>query len=224
MEKEIRNFSIELRACGDGDKKCRTIQGRAIPFNVFSPNREGFRECVKPEAVEGVIEKSDIMMLYNHDASKGFLARKNRKGKGCLRIDTKEDGVYFEFECKNDNLSNYIYERVANGELDEMSWAFTVDKDEWVKQSDGVYDRTITKFGEIYDLSICDRSYYGLEGACSCKRFAELQEEDAKALEAAQKAEEEARIAKEEQQKAEELAKYHQQILEEYKDYLKADN
>ena len=211
MEKEIRSFEVELRKAPES----RKIEGRSIPFNTFSPNREGFREMIAPEAVEGVIEASDIFLLYNHDRSNGFLAR-NNKGAGSLKIDVREDGVYFEFEAGNDNLSNYILERIERGEIDETSFAFTVKEDKWVKQDDGVYNRTITKFERLYDFSIVDQSYYGIKDAVGCKRFAEIQEEDRKALEAAQKAEEE-RIAEEQRVHLEE---YYKTLREENEKYL----
>lgn len=222
MEQEIRAFSCELRACGK-DKKDRIIEGRAIPFNVFSPNREGFREMIAPGAVEGVIEKSDIFMTYNHSKDNGFLARSN-KGKGSLVIDVTDEGVNFMFEAGNDNLSNYVLERIERGDLGETSFAFTVAEDRWVKAEDGVYERTITKFDRLYDLSIVDQSYYGIANAVKCARFAEIQEEERieneKKLEEL-KAEEERKAAEEKEQKLAELADYYSQIKEEYKDYLK---
>ena len=39
MEKEIRQYNVEFNAAPD----VATIEGRAIPFNTPSPNREGFR-------------------------------------------------------------------------------------------------------------------------------------------------------------------------------------
>lgn len=222
MDKEIRSFEVELRKAPES----RTIEGRAIPFNVFSPNREGFREKIAPEAVEGVIEISDIFMLYNHERSHGFLAR-NNKGKGSLKIDVREDGVYFEFDAGKDDLSNYILERIDRGEINETSFAFTVREDTWVKQSDGVYERTITKFERLYDFSIVDNSYYGIKDAVGCKRYAEIQEEDRKALEAAKKAEEERQAEedkKKEEERLENLRKVYEQLREEYKDYLKKED
>ena len=216
MEKEIRQYSIEFRANSD-----RTVEGRAIPFNVKSPNREGFREMIVPEAVEGVFEKSDVFMVYNHDRSKGFLAIA-KKGNGSLQIDVREDGVYFKFEALHDDLSNYIYERLMRGDLDEMSWAFTVEQDTWTKAEDGVYDRTINKFDHIYDLSIVDQSYYGIENAVGCKRFAEIQEEER--LENERKMEE-ARLAaeKEEQERREAEEKEKEEKLKKYYDDLRAE-
>ena len=219
MEKEIRNFSIEFHA----DPDTRRIEGRAIPFNFLSPNREGFRELIVPSAVEGVIEESDIFMLYNHNRGQGFLAR-NNKGKGTLNIDVREDGVYFDFKPGTDNLSNYIWERMERGELSEMSFAFTVAKDTWEKDSENVYTRTIQKFERLYDFSIVDNSYYGIEDAAHCKRFAEVQEEDRIALEKA-KEEEAKRQAEEEAAKEAErqakIAEAYAKLREEYKDYIK---
>lgn len=223
MEQEIRSFNIELKAAPES----RTIEGRAIPFNVFSPDREGFRELVTPEAVAGVIEDSDIFLLYNHDKSEGFLAR-SKKGKGTLKVDVREDGVYFTFDAKSDNLSNYVYERVKAGELDETSFAFTVAEDKWEKQADGVYNRTITKFERLYDFSLVDNSYYGIENAVKCKRFAEIQEEERLANEkrmaeeaAAEKAKKAEEEAKAEEEKKQRIAELHQKLVDEYKDYMK---
>lgn len=218
MEKEFRSFNVELRKAPES----RKIEGRAIPFNFLSPNREGFREMIAPEAVEGVIEASDIFMLYNHNRNEGFLAR-NNKGKGSLKIDVREDGVYFEFEAGSDNLSNYILERIERGEIDETSFAFTVREDRWVKKDDGVYERTITKFERLFDFSIVDNSYYGIKEAVGCKRFAEIQEEDRKALEAAQKAEEERQAeeeAQKEKERQEKIAEMYKNLREEYLNYL----
>lgn len=209
MDKEIRSLVGEIRSCGEGKKK---IEGRAIPFGVFSPNREGFQEIVMPDAINGVLERSDIFMLYNHSKEKGFMAR-SKKGKGSLAVEVREDGVYFSFEVGEDKLSRDVYEKVCRGDLDETSWAFSVAEDSWEKQEDGSYIRTITKFDKIYDFSIVDQSYYGIDGVVGCKRFAELQEEDRKAFEEA-KAEEE----RKEKEKA--LADYYTKLKEEYNNYI----
>ena len=189
MDKEIRNISVEYRL--DADK--RIVEGRAIPFNVFSP--------------------------YNHDKSQGFLAR-NNKGKGSLKIDVREDGVYFNFKVKKDNLSQYVWERLSDGELNETSWAFTVDEEEWKKCDDGVYERVIKKFNRLYDFSVVDNSYYGIADAVGCKRFAELQEADRIAKEQAEQAEKERLEREAEEAKEAALDAYYKNLTDEYKNYL----
>ena len=59
MEKELRQLTIDYRADADS----RAIEGVAIVFNVLSNDLGGFREMIVPEAVEGVIEQSDIFFL-----------------------------------------------------------------------------------------------------------------------------------------------------------------
>lgn len=217
QNKEVRQLTVEFRACDEDGK--RTIEGRAIPFNVKSPNRQGFREMITPEAVEGVIEASDIKMLYNHDESKGFLARSN-KGKGKLNIEVKEDGVYFNFTPKKDNLSQYVYERLESGELNEMSWAFTVAEETWTKGEDGIYDRTITKFERLYDFSVVDSSYYGIENAVSCRSYQDILDKEAEEVRLQKEKEEQEKREQEEAQKAEDLKNYYNNLKEDLKDYL----
>lgn len=219
MEKEIRQYSVEFKSAPETP----VIEGRAIPFNIPSPNREGFRETIAPEAVDGVFEKSDVFLLYNHDKSKGFLAR-NKMGKGSLNIEVKEDGVYFSFVPADDNLSVYIKDRIQRGDLDEMSWAFTVESDTWVKAADGVYDRTINKFEKIYDLSIVDQSYYGIEGAVKCARYAEVLEEERLANEeklAELEREEQSKREAEESEKQAKIKEFYDALRKEYQDALK---
>ena len=69
---------------------------------------------------------------------------------------------------------------------------FTIKEDRWVKGADGIWDRTILAFDQLYDFSVVDQSYYGITDVVGCKRFAEIQEEEKKANEEAMKAAEEA--------------------------------
>lgn len=219
-EKEIRLVNCEFRVA---DAEKREIEGVAIFFNKWSPVRyEEFKELILPEAVEGVIENSDIKFLYNHDSTKGFLAR-NNKGKGTLKIEVKEDGVHFRFKCKKDNLSNYVWERLESGELDETSFAFTIAEDEWRKTADGYWERIIKRFDKLYDFSVVDTSFYGVENAVKCKRFAEVQEEDRKAIEKAQE-EERLQKEKEEQEKREQEEAEKQKALDDYYKKVREEN
>jgi phage head maturation protease len=77
-ELEVRNLQYEVRFKDDD----RTIEGYAIVCNSESEDM-GFREIVAPEALEGIIDKSDCLMLLDHNRSKGILAR-SKFGKGSL--------------------------------------------------------------------------------------------------------------------------------------------
>ena len=210
MEKELR--SIEIRTIEDS----RKIEGVSIVFNALSNDLGGFREMIIPEAVEGVIEQSDIFFLYNHTSDRGFLAR-SRNGSGSLQTEVREDGVYFSFDAPRTALGDEVLEYLKRGDVNQCSFAFAVEADKWEKQEDGMYIRTITKFKKLYDMSLVDNPAYSQTSACA--RFAEIQEEERLANEKAMKEAEERAEAEALEAKAK-LEEYYNSILESNKDYM----
>lgn len=210
MEKELR--SIEIRTIEDS----RKIEGVSIVFNALSNDLGGFREQIIPEAVEGVIEQSDIFFLYNHTSDRGFLAR-SRNGSGSLQTEVREDGVYFSFDAPRTALGDEVLEYLKRGDVNQCSFAFAVEADKWEKQEDGMYIRTITKFKKLYDMSLVDNPAYSQTSACA--RFAEIKEEERIANERAMKEAEERAEAEALEAKAK-LEEYYNSILESNKDYM----
>lgn len=210
MEKELR--SIEIRTIEDS----RKIEGVSIVFNALSNDLGGFREQIIPEAVEGVIEQSDIFFLYNHTSDRGFLAR-SRNGSGSLQTEVREDGVYFSFDAPRTALGDEVLEYLKRGDVNQCSFAFAVEADKWEKQEDGMYIRTITKFKKLYDMSLVDNPAYSQTSACA--RFAEIKEEERLANERAMKEAEERAEAEALEAKAK-LEEYYNSILESNKDYM----
>lgn len=216
MEKEIRSIDIEFRKDGEN----RTIDGYAIVFNSLSHNLGGFVERVLPEAVQdGVIEKSDVVALLNHDASRGILGR-SRNGKGSLQLSADEHGLRFVVDAPKTALGDECLEYLRRGDATQCSFAFTVAEDSWEKQSDGTYLRTIRKFDRLYDCSIltCTPAYEAT--SVSCRSFDEFKAEEER-KEAEAKAEQERLEAEkreaEEKEKEEKLKEYYDELREEYK-------
>lgn len=210
MEKELR--SIEIRTIEDS----RKIEGVSIVFNALSNDLGGFRELIIPEAIEGVIEQSDIFFLYNHTSDRGFLAR-SKFGIGSLKTDVREDGVYFSFDAPKTALGDEVLEYLKRGDVNQCSFAFAVDTDMWEKQADGTYIRTITKFKKLYDMSLVDNPAYSQTSACA--RFAEIKEEERIANEKAMKEAEERAAAEAAEAKAK-LEEYYNTLKENNKDYM----
>lgn len=211
MEKEIRNIG-EIRA----NAESRNVDGYAMVFNTLSENLGGFREQILPEAVDGVIERSDVMAVLNHDASRGILAR-SRYGNGSLTLQADEKGLRYTFDAPHTALGDECLEYLRRGDINQSSFAFVVAEDSWEKQSDGTYIRTIRKFDKLYDVSPVFTPAYA-ETSVSCRSFDEFKAEEER-KEAEAKAEQE-RIEKE-QREAEEAEK--QAKLKEYYDQLRAE-
>ena len=136
MEKKIETRILggevaEVRAVEDS----RTVEGYGIVFNVLSKEMYGFREKIIPEAVDGVLEKSDIVSVLNHDIRKGVLAR-SKEGDGTLSLVKDAKGVKYSFEAPNFSLGDEVLEGIRRGDIRGSSFAFTVKEDHWEEKDD----------------------------------------------------------------------------------------
>lgn len=219
MEKEIRSIDVEFRNEGEN----RTIDGYAIVFNSLSHDLGGFVEQVSPNALDGVLERSDVVALLNHDNSRGILGR-SRFGKGSLNLSVDEHGLRFVVEAPHTALGDECLEYLRRGDATQCSFAFSVGSDTWEKRSDGTYLRTINSFDRIFDCSIltCTPAYEAT--SVSCRSFEEFKAAEAKAEEEARAEQERLEAEKreaEEKEKQEKLAEYYSQLRSEYEDALK---
>lgn len=138
----------------------RKIEGYAIVFNSLSHDLGGFREIIKPEAIEGVLERSCILALLNHDESRGILAR-YKDGEGSLELTVDEKGLKYRFEAPHTQLGDELVEGIKRGDITTSSFAFTIADEEWSKNDEGEHIRTIKKFEQLYDISPVYREAYG---------------------------------------------------------------
>lgn len=218
MEKEIRNYNLDVRAL----EESRSVEGYALVFNSLSEDLGGFREQIDSNALDGVLERSDVMALLNHDSSRGILAR-SRYGEGSLTLTVDEKGLRYNFEAPHSALGDEVLEYLKRGDINQSSFAFTVSSDSWEKQSDGSYLRTITGFDRLYDVSPVFTPAYAATSV-KCARFESIQEEERLENERLMKEAEERAAeeeAKKEEEKKEALKSYYDKIKEDYKDYLK---
>ena len=149
-EKEIRGISYRATV----DEENRHVEGYALLFNVDSQPMWGgdLIERIAPTALDGVLERSDVLCLMNHDESRGVLARW-RKGEGSLSLTVDEKGLRYAFDAPRTALGDELIEALKRGDIAESSFAFTVEKDNWERKEDGTYVRTIVQIRQLYDVS-----------------------------------------------------------------------
>lgn len=146
-KKEIRNTFSQVRS----SEESRTIEGYALLFETSS-DALSFDEIIERGAIDGVIEKSDVLALMDHNTNRGILAR-SKYGKGSLCLSVDERGLKYSFDAPKTSLGDELLENIRRGEVDSSSFAFTVSEDEWEKKPDGNWKRTIRKIDRIYDVS-----------------------------------------------------------------------
>jgi len=148
-KKEVRNLQNQIQVKTDEEK--RTVEGYALLFNTPSDGLS-FTEIIERGALDGVIAKSDVFALLNHDSSRGVLARSN-KGSGSLSLSVDDKGLLYRFDAPKSSIGVETIEHLDRGEISESSFSFDVESDTWTKDKDGHYTRTIHKIGNLYDVS-----------------------------------------------------------------------
>lgn len=157
-EKEIRGISYRATV----DEESRHVEGYALLFDVDSKPMWGgdLIERIAPTALDGVLERSDVLCLMNHDERRGVLARW-RMGEGSLSLTVDEKGLRYAFDAPNTALGDELVEALRRGDIAESSFAFTVEKDNWERKEDGTYVRTIVQIEQLYDVSPVYYPAYG---------------------------------------------------------------
>ena len=146
QNREIRSIARAFTTNG------RTVSGYAIRFNEDSAFM-GFTERISPSALPAsMLENADIFAYFNHDWGK-VLARTPNS----LKLDLRNDGLYYEFEAPNTQDGNDLLEHIKRGEMYGTSFAFSLPEDGsgevWTKQEDGTYLREIVMFDALYEIS-----------------------------------------------------------------------
>lgn len=153
MEKEYRNIGqIE-----NFDEESRTIQGYALKFDSESQYM-GFYEKIDRSAVdEELIKSSDIFALLNHDSDKVLARNRYGQDSASLKLELREDGLYYEFEAPHTQYGDELIEHLKRGEIFASSFAFSLPVDSTgdvrTRDENGVLHRTITKIEKLYDVS-----------------------------------------------------------------------
>ena len=122
------------------------------PYTLYEDNRVRLEEQVAPQAFDGC-DVGDVIMQYDHEG-RVFARTKN----GTLQLESDEHGLRIRARLDGTDIGRQLYQEIAGGYTDKMSFGFTVTADEKTKTRDEETKkvtvlRTITKIGKLYDVS-----------------------------------------------------------------------
>lgn len=188
--KEVRN--IQEQPTAPAVEGRRIVEGYALVFDTPSTGLS-FHEVIHRGALDGVLGKSDVFALLDHNPSRGVLARSN-KGAGSLTLSVDERGLKYSFEVPDTALGAEVYQGVQRGDIAGSSFSFTVKKDRWERGGDGVVLRHIDEIEMLYDVSPVYRPAYDATSVSVDRRGLEdleaAEQEQEQAEERAQKVDE----------------------------------
>lgn len=180
-KKEIRNTAYTVEVTGETEEK-RTVEGYALLFDTPSDGL-WFEEVIEPKALDGVLSRSDVFALMNHDMNRGILARSN-KGQGSMTLSVDAKGLKYRFEAPKTPLGEELLENLRRGEISQSSFSFDVESDTWEKKDDGTWKRTVHQIGNLYDVSpVYNAAYSKTSVYMRGKEEAEQRENESKTRE-----------------------------------------
>ena len=154
--REYRNMTMEVvRDENEEQEERKVVAGYASTFNdpyvLFENEDMIYTEQVDKSAFDNT-DMTDVIMQYDHEGR--VFARISNE---TLSVTPNEQGLYIEANLGGTELGRQLYDEIAGGYTNKMSFGFTVDADEELRKEaeDGrvLIERTITGISKLYDVS-----------------------------------------------------------------------
>ena len=151
MSKEIRGFTFEVRAAETADG---TITGRPIVFGQKT-DLGWYDEIIERGALD-TTDLKDVRLLINHNVDMIPLARsRNNTANSTMQLMPDDNGMAIKvnLDIENNNDARSLYSAVSRGDIDGMSFMFTVEKDSWDDPDSEHPTRHILSIRRVFEVS-----------------------------------------------------------------------
>ena len=155
MKKELerRNLSFEVRA--EQTERGHILTGRPVVYNSRT-DIGPFDEIICSGALDKT-DLTDIRFLVNHDMKKLPLARSRRNnGNSTMQLSVDAQGLsldWVDLDVENNADAAALYSAVQRGDVDGMSFAYSVTKERWENLESEHPTRYIEAIGSIVEIS-----------------------------------------------------------------------
>ena len=152
-----------LEPASENEENKQLVEGYAAVFNqrtlIWESEWSGWKymEVIDRNAFDGA-DMSDTVFKYNHGDIAMVLARASNN---TLIMNTDDKGLRISADIIDTNNGTDVYKLIKRGDLNKMSFAFTVKNERSESDRDNkIYTRTITAFDKIYDVAVVDFPAY----------------------------------------------------------------
>jgi HK97 family phage prohead protease len=140
---------FEVRAAAEGEEKSYEVSGYATTFNdeyvLFESDGIQYKEQILADAIDENTDLSDVIFVKDHEGTVFARTRNNT-----LVLEKDEHGLKVRADMSKTPTAREAFEEIAAGMYDQMSFAFTVDDDEYNSEN---HLRTIRHIKKLYDTS-----------------------------------------------------------------------
>ena len=149
-ESEFRSFAqIVQRDADDLDEnKKYLVEGYASTFEPYTlwTTEDGveIKEQIEPDAFAET-DFSDVVFRIDHEGP--VFARTSN---GLISLEVDEHGLKTRIDLSKTEKARGIFEDIEAGMYPQMSFAFTVEREAWDRET---HTRHVEKIGKLYDVS-----------------------------------------------------------------------
>ena len=158
MKNKPQNGSQEIRAFSMPDLQTNDtgniVEGHAAVFGQ-TYDMYWYDETIARGAFDKT-DFTDVLFSINHDLKKipGARSRNNNANSTLqLQVDDKGLNTRASLDIENNSESRALYSSIKRGDMDGMSYIFTVRNDEWTGLDTDKPHRTITDIAKVYEVS-----------------------------------------------------------------------
>lgn len=138
---------MQFRAVEDEEQPF-VVEGYATtyddPYTLFEYDGIKYQEKISRDALAGA-DIGDVIFLYNHE---GMVFA--RQSNGTLELSSDDRGLHVRADLSSTEDSRRMYESIKAGLVTQMSWAFTINAEEYDERT---HTRTINSVKKVYDVS-----------------------------------------------------------------------
>lgn len=144
------NLNCEIRST---DEEKGVIEGRAIVFESVT-DMGLFYEVIDRNALKKANLK-DVRLCLNHDTSYVYARSRNNNENSTMKLILDDKGLGFraKLDIENSPKARDFYSAIKRGDIDKMSFMFTIDKDEWSDLDKEKPTRRVKEIGVVFELS-----------------------------------------------------------------------
>jgi len=144
----------EFRAL-EGEQGEKIIEGHPAVYNQKVKIGDWFYEIIERGAFDGA-DMTDVPLLVNHDMRQIPVARSRRNNGNStmqLSLDNKGLAIRATLDTENNADARQLHSAVSRGDVDGMSFAFRVDKEEWEDLESDMPTRHIKAISKVFEVS-----------------------------------------------------------------------
>jgi hypothetical protein len=146
---ETRSYPFEVSEIRTLEDNTTKITGYAAVYNQLSDDLGGFREKIKKGFFTPVLG-DDVRALINHDSNLVM----GRTTSGTLIIQEDRNGLNVEIFPANTSYENDLITHMKRGDVNQMSFQWITEKDEWDSSDLNNIVRTLILAKELWDVSV----------------------------------------------------------------------